>query len=162
MAAVAVILTTALSCARSYPDAATPSLVVPGAAIAAPGALKQAAGCWRLRFPDWTVPFLPDSALLFLDTATVRGQSPNAAYVARVVASSPPQDSIGAEWALFGPGDSVHIVLGRPANGVRMRLGHARDTLSGVGRTWDNTLDNIRSGSIAGGRASCVTRPPQN
>ena len=162
LAALAVLVRHTLGCAPSYPGPHTPSVIVPGAAIAARGTLQRTAGCWRFRFPNRSVPFLPDSALLSLDTTSVHGQPPNARHVARLIAVSPPNESIGAEWAPFGPDDSVYVLLGTPSNGVRMRVGYVGDSLGGVGQTWDDTFTYMRSVPIAARRSSCVSRPPQN
>jgi hypothetical protein len=156
---LAVIL--ALSCARPYPDPNTPSLVVPGAAIAGPGALHRTAGCWRLQALDWRATFLPDSTLLYLDTIAVRGQASQSAYAARVL--SPPSHAIlRAGWTPYGPGDSVYITVGTLYLGVRLRLGRAGDSLTGVGRNFSDIIGKEEAGPIGGARTSCVTRPPQN
>lgn len=159
---LASVLAGVLSCTPSQPGPNTPSLVVPGAAIAAPGAVARIAGCWRLQSLDWRAAFLADSTFIYLDTATVRGQPPQSAYAARLFFPSPSPETLEAGWAPFGPGDSLYITVGTSYHGVRLRLGRAGDSLTGMGRNWNDTFTDTQEGSVRGARTSCITRPPQN
>jgi hypothetical protein len=65
-------------------------------------------------------------------------------------------------WAPFGPGDSVYINIATEWQGVRLRLGRAGDSLTGMGRNWNDTFSNTQTGPIVGGRVPCDAPPPQD
>jgi hypothetical protein len=159
---LAVLIAGVLSCARSYPGPNTPSLIVRGAAIAAPGAAQNIAGCWRLQPIDWAATFLTDSLVLHLDTARVRGRAYDYAYAARLITPPLTHETLRVRWAAFGPGDSLYITIYTSSRGVELRLGRAADSLTGVGRNWDDTFSNTQTGSIVGRRTSCFTQPLRN